>query len=142
MRGRGVSALWRRGTTGWRLAVFTAAVVAAWALLAWPAHRLDGRWGLAGSGVAAGLCLVPGWITLYVSGRLRGPASAAFAALGGMVLRLVFVLGAGTGVYFAVDGFTPRNLLLWLVVFYGITLALETALVLGPISRSIRHDGR
>jgi hypothetical protein len=127
-----VTARLRRGTAGSRIVVFTACVVAMWVLAAGPAYYLAGRWGLLGSGVAAVLCMVPGWITLYVSQRLSGSSAALFAALGGMALRLVFVLGFGAGAYLAIDGFTSRSLLVWLVVFYGMTLALETALVVGP----------
>lgn len=127
-----MTVLLRRGTVGWRIGIFSAGVVLAWLLMAWPAHQLAGNWGLVGCSVSAILCVVPGWITLFVSGRLNGPAAAAFVALGGMVLRLVFVLGVGMGLYLGIDVFTQRSLLVWLVVFYCITLALETALVIGP----------
>lgn len=129
-----MTVLLRRSTVGWRIGILSAGVVLAWFLVAWPAHQLAGNWGIAGCSVSAILCVVPGWVTLFVSGCLNGPTAAAFVALGGMVLRLVFVLGVGMGLYFGIDGFTPRSLLVWLVVFYCITLALETALVLSPKS--------
>jgi len=129
-----VTVLLRRGTARWRIGIFSAGVVLAWFLIAWPAHLLAGNWGLVGSSVSAILCVVPGWITLIVSGHRNGPTAAVFVALRGMVLRLVFVLGVGMGLYLGIDGFTPRSLLVWLVVFYCITLALETALVIGPKS--------
>ncbi len=129
-----MTVLLHRGTAHWRIGIFSAGVVLAWLLMAWLAHQFAGNWGLAGCSVSAILCVVPGWITLFVSGYLNGPAAAVFVALGGMVLRLVFVLGVGMGLYLGVDGFTPRSLLVWLVVFYCITLALETALVLCPKS--------
>ena len=73
--------------------------------------------------------MLPGWIALYAVGRVKSPNGWAAVVVGSTFLRLCVVLGGGAALYYTFDQFTVRSLLVWLMVFYVPTLALETAFV-------------
>lgn len=116
---------------GW----LTLATFGFWVLLAWPAYRLAGVRGLEGMSTAAALCLVPGWFVFWLvfwsTSRYGVTQSRALAVLAGTVLRLLFVL-IGTVVVQSARGLGFWEFLVWLVVFYVVTLVVETILVLKP----------
>jgi hypothetical protein len=105
-----------------------------------PAWWLAGADGLEGLSYAALLCLVPGVLVFCLSARYRvAEIEFMVVVLGGMFLRLVFVLGG----MFAVQGLRPglgfRAFVLWLLVFYMTALLVETLLVLRE--QQTRGDG-
>lgn len=75
------------------------------------------------------LCLVPGWLTIFVAKRVRNPEVAAYVVLLGTGLRVAFVLAG----LFAVRALRPelgfREFEIWLIVGYLVALGLETWIV-------------
>ncbi len=115
-----------------------------WLAAAYPAYQLGGEEGLVQSAVAALLCLLPMMGTLVWAGRaLRGgrPEQALLAVMGGTGLRLLFVIGVAVALYLAAPYFHSRGFLIWVVVFYLVTLALEMALLLARHGEAGRPTG-
>ena len=88
--------------------------------------------GAEGVTYSVALCLVPGWLTIYIGDLLRHRDIAAYAVIAGTVVRMVFVLLG----LFAVGLVRPdlgfREFTVWLIVGYMVSLALETWMVLQP----------
>ena len=76
------------------------------------------------------LCLVPGWLTIYVSNLIQGSEIAPYAVLLGTGFRMCFVLAG----LLAIGSLRPdlgfREFAVWLVINYLVALALETWIVL------------
>src|SRR5262249_4693226 len=102
-----------------------------WGLLAIPASFLGGAGALVLSGVAAVLCLVPTTATLVWAARTprRHPNDVLLLAVGGMGLRMTFVLGAAVALYLFVPVLHQTTLWVWVLVFYLATLGLEAVLL-------------
>ena len=83
------------------------------------------------SASAAALCLVPSVVTLvWAQLSLRGePHQQVLAVFGGTSLRMLFVIGGGMVLYFAVPAFGFQRFWLWVIAFYLFTLTLEMALL-------------
>jgi hypothetical protein len=118
--------------TAWtRCAWLSAAAVCLWLVLTGPAWFLAGREGLIGLSAAAALCLVPGWAVFWIAAGYGAAGSdVPLVILGGMALRMVFVL-LGMLIVQTLDphlGF--REFIVWLLVFYLCLLTVETCLVL------------
>jgi len=119
-------------------AVLTLAVLAAYALVAPAAWCQDGRTGLATAAVAAGLCWLGAGLAL-VAYRLPGDPKLAFVRLlAGMFPRMGIPLVAA--LVFRIRGgvLAESGLLIYLVLFFVVTLALDTAMGLpqpGPLER-------
>ncbi len=103
-----------------------------WVVLAYPAFRLGGVEGLVYSLTAACLCLVQTALTLlWTTKTLEGtPDQQLAAVLGGTGVRIGVVAGAALGLYYGVEYFKQESFLIWLLVFYVLTLALEVGLFL------------
>lgn len=119
---------------GW-LAVIT---LAACLLALIPAWKLYGQDGLMAEVFAAVVCFVPGCIVFRLIEGVSGSQAQIRSVLIGTGLRVVFAL-AGAAVMDAGLGFAPRNYLLWLGLFYLVTLAVETYLVM-PAPRAPRQS--
>ena len=120
---------------GGRLAVFTIGMLIFTAVAAGVAYRIIGWPGVEGVLYSSALCLVPGWLTVFVSDLMKHRDSSAYAVLVGTGLRMVFVF---LGV-FIVGALRPelrfREFTVWLVVSYLVALALETWVILAPDRR-------
>ena len=114
-----------------------------WLVAAYPAYLLGGSEGLVYSGVAALLCLLPVVGTLVWAARaLHGkPEQALAAVLGGTGLRLVAVIGAAVSLHQTAPYFHNRGFLVWVVVFYLVTLTLEMCLLLSRHGEAGRSAG-
>lgn len=112
-----------------KIAVLSAAAVGLWLVLSGPAYWLGGTAGLEGLTYAALLCLVPGWLVVYVTSRYPEAGTQATAVLLGTGLRMAFVL-IGT---IMLQGSRPdlgfREFVVWLICFYLAFLGLETAML-------------
>lgn len=115
-----------------RLGLLLVGTLLGWTIVAYPALRLWGPEALVQSAVAMGLCLAPAAVTMVFLGRSlqRPPEQQLLAMVGGMGIRMVVVLGAGTLLYFAVPVLQSDGFWIWLLVFYLLTLALEVGIVL------------
>lgn len=98
-----------------------------WVLLVGPAWALAGADGVEGLSYAALLCTIPGCL-IFLATLMPGAGGkqSPWVFLGGMSLRLVFVL-VGTLIINSVrPGLGLREFLVWLGVYYMVTLAVET----------------
>jgi hypothetical protein len=102
-----------------------------WLVLAIPAWLIADVQGWVDSAFAAGLCLIPMTVTLWwCRGAMAGSADQQLTAiLGGSGVRLVAVLCASIGLFLGVEALHRPAFLIWVVVFYLATLALEVALI-------------
>ena len=110
---------------GW-LAVIT---LAAWLVALLPAWKLFDSDGLVAEAFAAVVCFVPGCIVFRLVDGISGPQAQFRSVLVGTGLRVLSAL-AGAGVMDGALGLAPKNYLLWLGVFYLVTLAVETYLLM------------
>lgn len=114
-----------------RGAILAAAVVVAVLLLAGPAYWLSGLIGVKGLVVAAGLCLVPGWL-VFAFHSLYGTTAPTASLLVGMAGRMAVVLVGALAAKAAWPELNLKSFGLWLGLFYMLTLAVETKLLLTP----------
>jgi hypothetical protein len=117
-----------------RILLLVAGSLTFWLLVSLPARRLGGGdHAVLLSATALGICLVPTLITL-VWGHWawrRSPEQQLIMAMGGMGLRMVFVLVAGWTLYQWVSYYQQQlSWWIWLLVFYLFTLALDMTLLL------------
>lgn len=100
-----------------------------WGVQLAPAWALGGSEGVEGATCAAILCLLPGWLVVYLTARYPDAGSPLMALLLGMGLRMACVL-IGTVVLLDVrPGWGIREFYAWLLVDYFAFLAIETAMV-------------
>ena len=117
-----------------RQAVFTLGMLVFGLLAAGIAFGVVGLKGVEGVCYSVLLCLIPGWLTIYSSVLLKSPQLTAYVVLVGTVLRMVFVLLGlfAVGVLRQDLGF--REFTVWVIFSYMVALALETWMVLMPVS--------
>ncbi|MHC4400417.1 MAG: hypothetical protein ACYTG0_12140 [Planctomycetota bacterium] len=120
----------RRHGLGVQSAVLAGAVVVVYAVVAPVAVALGGVVSLAAAAVAAGLCLAGAELALVACRLFRGPQGALYGFLVGMFLRMGVPLVVALLLQFQAQALAEAGLLLYLVVFYPVTLGLETALSL------------
>lgn len=117
-----------------RQAVFTVGMLISGVLAALVAYSLSGWLGLEGVLYAVLLCLVPGWLTLYICHLLNQGDQKAYVVLVGTGLRMIFVLLGLVSVTALRPELGFREFTVWLLGSYLVSLALETCLVLAPAS--------
>ena len=122
---------------GYHLMVLIGVTFGCWLMVACGAWLMVRPWVVLGSGVAALLCLFPGVLVLFVAHQLAIDESHKMLVLsvGGSFLRLVFVLGAGLALYNSFSELTIWSLVIWIVLFYLVTLIVETWLLLAVPTR-------
>jgi hypothetical protein len=116
-----------------RLFLLSAGTLLLWVATALPVWLLGGEWALLHAGTAALLCLVPCLLTLVWVERTgqKQPQQMLLAALGATGVRMFGVLGVGIVLVQAVPPFRGQDgFLIWLLIFYLFTLALEMTLLL------------
>ena len=108
-----------------------AGTIVLWLLSALPAWLISPETGLLDITVACGLCLAPMTATLlWCHQAFRGaPEQLLLAVLGGTTVRLFVVLGGSIGLFFAVEALARPGFLVWVVLFYLLTLTLEVVVV-------------
>ena len=132
--GRWLARLRDRGL-GTQTAVLTAAVLLVYALVAPVAVSLSGAAGLAAAAVAAALCLTAAVLALVVCRRFRGPDHTLQSILAGMLLRMGIPMAVGFFLQMQGGPLAEAGVMVYLVVFYPVTLFVETALLLPSASR-------
>jgi hypothetical protein len=118
-----------------RAAVLGAAVVCALALAIPVAAYLYGAAAILAATVAACLCLAGAAFALIVTDLLRGPQHALAALLMGMAARMGPPLIFGLAIQVRGGLLVQAGMLYYLLVFYAVALAVETALSLPPSRR-------
>src|SRR4051812_33595085 len=79
------------------------------------------------AGAAVGVCLTPAALTLaWSSWASRGsPERQLLAVMGGTVVRMLVVLGAGMVLFQAVPALHRTSFWIWVIGFYLTTLTIE-----------------
>lgn len=116
-----------------RLSLLVGGSLAVWIVAVLPARYLWGDPVVVYSGVAVLLCLVPTSITLVWATRtLRAsPQQLLIMVLGGTGVRVFAVLAGAIALKGLVPFFRDSDsFLIWVLVFYLVTLGFELALVL------------
>ncbi len=114
-----------------QLALLWGGTLLLWLVVALPAAALLGTTALIDTSVACGLCLLPMTATmLWCHWAFGGsPEQQLAAVMGGTSVRMLVVAGGSIGLFFAVAALHRPAFLIWVVVFYLATLALEVILV-------------
>lgn len=112
-----------------RCGVLTASALALWGLLAGPAYWLAGSLGLEGLTYSALLCVVPGCLLFLAIPFFEFAQNKAYAFLVGSGLRMFVVLVATLILHEIRADLGLKEFLSWLVVFYSVTLLVETLLI-------------
>ena len=116
-----------------QLVALLVAVLCVYAVVAPIAGRLEGRLGIAAAAIAAGLCLVGAGVALTAANILGARDRVLCGMLIGLIARMIIPLGFGVGLHFYSQPLAEAGLLVYLLVFYPVTLGVETALALpGP----------
>jgi hypothetical protein len=119
-----------------RIAVLTMVVLVVFGLVGPVAFHIGGLMGLAAAVLAASLCLAGGGIALMVSRLLLGPNLALAALMTSMTARMAIPLAFGLAIHLHGGPLAKAGLLYYLLVFYPVTLAVETMLSLPPAAKS------
>ena len=113
-----------------QLLLLAAVVLAVYALVAPVAGRVTGVAGLAASATAAALCWLGAAAALVVSRAFRDPERVLYGVLCGMLLRMGIPLFSALALQLSVAALAEAYLLIYFLVFYPITLLVETILSL------------
>ena len=105
-------------------------VLGLYGLVAPVACCCGGRAGMLAAAAAAFLCLAGATLALVVSHALREPNRALYGMLFGMAARMGIPLGSGLLCHVQGGALAEAGLLYYLLVFYPVTLGVETALSL------------
>lgn len=119
-------------SVGRQLAVFTFGMMLYVLLVSGLSFAVAGWRGMEGLLYASLLCLIPGWMTVFVSDLLKHRESSAYIVLVGTGFRMVFVLAGMVAVKSLRPDLGFREFTVWLIVSYLVALALETWAVLAP----------
>ena len=121
-----------------RAALLTGVVAVLYAAVAPVAWHLRGAAGLSAAAVAAAVCWAGATLALVASHLMRGANAALYGLLFGMALRMGVPMIAALVVYVRRGTLADAGVLYYLLVFYPLTLGVETALSLPKIKPASR----
>jgi hypothetical protein len=124
-----------------QLGVLSLAVVTAFAVIGPLAGWLRGAVGVAAAAVAAGVCFLGAAAALCLGRVFSDPARAWIGALAAMIPRMGVPMSFALFFYGLGGRLTDAGLLYYLIVFYPLTLAVETMLSL-PETDKKRFSGK
>jgi hypothetical protein len=119
---------------GFRLALLGASGLLIFAGVSPVAYHLGGSTSVAAATVAWALCLAGALVALWISHALRGPELALPALLVSIATRTGIPLVAGAIIHLQSKPLAEAGILYYLIVFYAVTLTVETVLSL-PLCR-------
>lgn len=128
----------RNGGLALQSAVLLLAVAALYGLISPVVAYLGGAVGLAAAAIAAGLCLLGAGLALGVCRLFRDPRHALHGVLIGMLLRMGIPLFSALAFLLQGGPLAKAGLLVYLLVFYLVTLSVQTALSL-PSDEQPQH---
>ena len=102
----------------------------------WFACIRQGAAGVAAVAVADACCSLSATAALLLAGSLRNTPHAISGILGGTLVRMTAPLAAAAGCKLVAPELFQAGLLGWMVVFFLLTLAIETLLLVGVVSSS------
>ena len=120
----------RNGKLAVQLAALLVIVLCVFAVVAPIAGRLHGGLGIVAAAISAGLCLAGASVALAAASGARSTNHVLRAMLIGMIARMFIPLGFGVGIHFYSAPLADAGILVYLLVFYPVTLGVETALVM------------
>jgi hypothetical protein len=136
-------AISRRATTLWlalgRLGfiaesgILATVVAAVWLLLAPLGYAQAGTAGLVAAAVAAGVSLAAAQIALTIGHLFRGPAAPMYGMVAGMFARMSVALLVGVTLQRGMPALADAAMILYLLVFYLVTLFVETVMLVAKI---------
>lgn len=100
-----------------------------WGAQSFFAFSLAGADGLEGAAYASFICLLPGWLVVYVTSRYPDAGSQASAVLLGTGLRMAFVLVGAVVLIKTRPEWGLLEFYVWLLIDYLVFLALETLML-------------
>lgn len=114
-----------------RIGLLIAGTLSLWLIAVYPAKQYTGQDAVLHVTVAAVLCLIPtvgtlAWVGWSVS---QSAEQQLVSVLGGTGVRMGLVLLVGLALFRWAPGFQRMSFLIWLLVFYLATLALEIVLL-------------
>jgi hypothetical protein len=127
--------LFRAQTFESRCLWLAGAEVAAWLLTLAPGSYFFGIEGVLAATVSALACLLAGIATFWLVARMTEPRVQPFAALFGTVIRGSFAALAALAMQFLL-GLAYQNYLIWLAIFYLLSLVVETVLLTGDSTKT------
>jgi len=119
-----------------RITALTIVVFVVFGLAGPVAFHIGGWMALATAALAAGLCLTGGSVALMVSRLLPGPNLALAALMASMTARMAIPLAFGLAIHLHGGPLAKAGLLYYLLVFYPVTLSVETMLSLPSAEQS------
>jgi hypothetical protein len=120
-----------------RLSLLSALLALAWVLVSPFAYELGGPDALFASGVAAGVCWIGAAAALALASFF--PAGSLPAMGVAMLVRMLLPLALGVTLHLQVPQLARDGMIFYLLVFYLVALATETALAVAQIS-SANHS--
>ena len=123
-------------TPGRKIGLLTLVAALMWGAQAYFAYRFAGSDGLEGSAYAAFICLLPGWLVVYVTSRYPDAGSQAGAVLLGTGLRMAFVLVGAVVLVKTKPSWGLQEFYVWLLIDYLVFLGLETVMLVPTESKS------
>ncbi len=112
-----------------KMSLLLSIAAALWLVLAGPAYMLRGTLALEGLSYAVLMCLVPGWLVVYVTTRYPEAGSQATAVLLGTGLRMAFVLIGMVMLRDLRPELGHYEFQLWVILSYLAFLAVETVMI-------------
>lgn len=130
--------------SAWRLAArrsgwLTAATALVWLVFAGLAYWLSGVVGFEGLSIAAMLSLVPGWLVFWgvaAVSRSSDQKNQSMAVLAATCVRLMFVLFGVLLMKSIRPDLGLREFHVWVIAFYGVSLMVETLLLVKSLPKS------
>ncbi len=120
----------RDATLAVQLATLLAIVLCVFVMVAPIAVHFHGGLGIAAAAISAALCLTGAGVALVAANGARSTDHVLRAMLIGIIARMVIPFGFGAGLYFSSQPLAEAGILVYLLVFYPVTLVVETALVI------------
>jgi len=119
-------------------AVLGLAALVAYAIVAPVAGCISGVAGVAAAAAAAGVCVLSAVSAVAVRRVFRDSKQVMYGVLIGMLLRTGIPLSAALVLHVAVTALAEAHVLIYFLIFYPVTLLVETALCLPPKGKQRR----
>lgn len=119
-----------------RLGCLLLVVVVVYAIMAPAAYYFHGAAGVWAASLSTGVCLAGSIVALLAADRFSGPDHALVGVLGAMLVRMGVPLAFCVVVYVRGGQLVAAGALIYLLVVYLATLAVETWMALGQVGHA------
>lgn len=127
----------RIDTLGSRCKWLALALGGLWFIAIGPAHHFSGLSGIEAATVSAVCCFLAGCLTFWLSARVSRPRIQVFAGLLGTGIRALFAVIGALLMQFVLR-LPLKDYMVWLGLFYMVSLGVETVLLLSPRNETMR----